>query len=717
MNAIHLVTITLCTLGAALPLRADDAPSFDTNPPSDFRSPEAQLETFVLQPGYRLELVASEPAIEEPVTLAWDGNGRMYVAQMRTYMQDVDGTAQNEPSSCVTMLTDTTGDGKLDTSTVFADNLVLPRLLLPLDDRILIGETYNDALYSYRDTDDDGVSDEKTLVYKGGAIKARGNLEHQDSGLIWNLDNWIYLSQHWKRLRMTRGAMEEGRTQKDFAQWGLTQDDTGRMYYSSAGMEQPAYGFQIPRAYGKMRIKDGLVGDFMTPWPIMATPDVQGGPGRLRPDKALNHFSGSCGQSIFRGDNLPADLYGDLIICEPVGRIIRRAKVNNVNGKRILSHPYEAEKKEFIASRDRNFRPIQSATGPDGCLYIVDMYRGIIQESAWVAKGSFLRDRILEAGLDKNIGRGRIWRVVSDSTTKLSKQPRMLDESTAQLVAHLSHANGWWRDTAQKLIILRRDASVAPALKALARKGQNPLGRMHALWTLEGMDIVDRDLLVEKLKDSDPRVRIAALRISEILLQRGDNALLANVAALVTDPDPSVIAQVVLTAGFSQSRDEATALLEKAKASKVAPDLLAGYIHNSTSRLRGVPETKLSRGAAIYQSLCFSCHAMDGKGINAGGGKLAPALDGSALVNGDTSALIKIVLRGLTGPINGETYLGQIMVPMAQESDTWIADVLTEVRRSWSNTSDAITPADVAAVRAATADVKNPYTMETLLAK
>ena len=105
--------------------------------------------------------------------------------------------------------------------------------------------------------------------------------------------------------------MEEGKTQKDFAQCGLTQDDTGRMFYSSAGMEQPAYGFQIPRAYGKMRLKGGLTGDFMTPWPIMATPDVQGGPGRLRPDKAFNHFSGSCGQSIFRGDNLPArQFYG-----------------------------------------------------------------------------------------------------------------------------------------------------------------------------------------------------------------------------------------------------------------------------------------------------------------------------------------------------------------------------------------------------------------------
>ncbi|MDA1007177.1 MAG: HEAT repeat domain-containing protein [Verrucomicrobia bacterium] len=702
-------------LGTTLGAHAEAPPAIDPTPPSsEPRSPEDQLKTFVLPPGYHLELVASEPMIKEPVTLSWDGNGRMFVAEMRTYMQDVDGTKENDPTSCVTMLTDTDGDGRMDKASVFADNLVLPRLLLPLDDRVLIAETYKDEIHSYRDTTGDGVADEKTLVYKGPAIKGNGNLEHQDSGLLWNLDNWIYTSMSWQRLRMTRGVMESGPAEKDFAQWGLTQDDTGRMFYSCAGMEQPAFGFQMVRAYGKLRLKDDLAGEFMVPWPVIATPDVQGGPGRLRPDKVLNHFTASCGQSIFRGDNLPGDLSGDLLICEPVGRIIRRAKVDNQSGKIILTNAYEAEKKEFIASRDRNFRPVHTATGPDGCLYIVDMYRGIIQEGNWVRKGSFLRDRVLEAGLDKNIGRGRIWRLVSDQT-KPSTPPRMLGETTAQLIAHLSHPNGWWRDTAQKLIVLRRDPSVVPALKELARTGKAPLGRMHALWTLEGMDVVDRDLLVEKLKDADPRVRMAAVRISEVLLERGDDALLAEFGPLVSDPDPNVIAQVVLSAGFSRTPGPATALLEKAKASNVAPDVLSAYVKNATSRLGGVKEAQLSKGAAIYQSLCFSCHGMDGKGVDAGAGKLAPPLAGSKFANGDKSNMIKIVLRGLTGPIDGKTYLGQIMVPMAQESDEWIADVLTEARSAWGNTGDAVTPSDLAKVRAATSGVTEPYTMETLL--
>lgn len=687
-----------------------------------YGSPDDELKTFQLPAGYHLELVASEPVIREPVTLAWDGNGRMLVAQMRTYMQDADGRNEQDPTSCVTMLVDSDGDGKMDKATVFADKLVLPRLILPLDGQVLITETNTDQLMSYRDTKRDGVANEKQLVYQGPAIRKGGNLEHQEGGLIWNIDNWIYTSRGTHRVRLTRGSPESEPNEHDFGQWGLTQDDVGRMYYSDAGGEQPAFGFQMITAYGKLRLGGELLGNFTEPWPIAPTPDVQGGLGRLRPNKTLNHFTASCGQSIYRGDKLPKDLSGDLLICEPVGRLIRRAKVGNTNGKVVLINAYDAEKKEFIASSDPNFRPVHTATGPDGYLYIVDMYRGIIQEGAWVGKGSYLRERVLEKGLEKNIGRGRIWRLVSDDSkptkpTKLTKStlPHMLDETSAQVVEHLSHPNGWWRDTAQKILVLRRDVSVVPALKKMAQSDKDALGRMHALWTLEGMDVVERKLVIEKYADPDARVRMAAVRISERLLRQGDDALLANLESLIADPDPNVVAQVVLSVSYSQNKALAAELITKAKNTKVAQDVYAAYSKNSLARLDGVKEVKLTKGAAIYQSLCFSCHGQDGKGIDTGAGKIAPALAGAAVSNGNKTTMIKIVLRGLTGPLDGKTYVGQIMLPMAQESDEWVADVVTHVRRTWGNTGDAVTPADVAKVRAATASVKVPYTEKTLL--
>jgi glucose/arabinose dehydrogenase len=167
-------------------------------------------------------------------------------------------------------------------------------------------------------------------------------------------------------------------------------------------------------------VKDHYDDEFQEPWSIIATPDVQGGLKRLRPNSRLNHFTSSSGQSIYRGDALPADLIGDYIVCEPVGRIIRRAKVIDTEGKMSVKNAYF--QKEFIASADMNFRPINTATGPDGCLYIVDMYHGIIQESNWTKEGSYLRTQILRKGLEKNVDRGRIYQVVADKIKPKTKK-------------------------------------------------------------------------------------------------------------------------------------------------------------------------------------------------------------------------------------------------------------------------------------------------------
>ena len=498
-------------------------------------SPEDALAKFRLPEGYYLEIVATEPMIEEPVTCAFDGNGRLYVAEMRTYMQDIDGRDQFRPISRVLRLEDTNGDGKMDRSSVFVDGLVLPRMILPLDDRVVIRETNTLDLYVYRDTDGDGVADEKKLWHEGGG--RGGNLEHQPSGLVWNIDNWLYTTYSNHRYRFSHGRVIREPLPAGSGQWGIAKDDVGKLYYSTAGGEQPAMDFQQPIIYGRIRMPGELARGFKEVFPLDDIPDTQGGRGRLRSDNTLNHFTGCGGQGVFRGDRLPADIRGDLIIPEAVGRLIRRAKIENHAGKTVLRNAYD--RKELIATPDPNFRPLCATTGPDGCLYIVDMYRGIIQEGNWVRPGSYLRGVVAAYGLDKNIGKGRIYRLRHKDFER-GPQPKMLEDSSEKLVEHLSHPNGWWRDTAQKLLVVRDDAKIAPLLVKTAREAKSPLARLHALWTLEGLDAIELDLLAGSCKDPDARVRAAAVRISERFLPESGAKVLPAYERLLDDPDPNV---------------------------------------------------------------------------------------------------------------------------------------------------------------------------------
>ena len=250
------------------------------------------------------------------------------------------------------------------------------------------------------------------------------------------------------------------------------------------------------------------------------------------------------------------------------GRLIRRAKVTNEDGKLVLTNAYDQE--EFIRSTDPNFRPVWTATGPDGCLYICDMYHGIIQESNWTKEGSFLRPQIQKYGLDKNINGGRIWRLVHDGSKRREK-PHMLDEKPSELVKHLSDRNGWWRDTAQRLLILRGDKSVVPTLKALTASSENPLARLHALWTLEGLDSADKDFLITKLKDSDGRVREAAIRIAEPLIASNNPEMMEALKPLASDPSPQVVVQYCLSVQHARNPNAAAAVTEAVTASKAHP--------------------------------------------------------------------------------------------------------------------------------------------------
>src|SRR5688500_15663714 len=221
---------------------ANAGADFSPKPPILPLTPEEQQARFILPPGYRLELVLSEPDIVNPTAIAFDGNGRLYVNEMRSYMFDADGSRSFEPVSRISVHESTRGDGRFDKHGVFIDNLVLPRFVLPLDKgSLLTMETNADDIFKYTDADGDGVAEKKELFFSGAG--RRGNLEHQQSGFIWAMDNWIYSTYNAFRIRWTPGGVVKEPTAPNNGQWGLTQDDYGKPWFVDAGGERGPLNF------------------------------------------------------------------------------------------------------------------------------------------------------------------------------------------------------------------------------------------------------------------------------------------------------------------------------------------------------------------------------------------------------------------------------------------------------------------------------------------
>jgi mono/diheme cytochrome c family protein len=703
-------------------------------------SPKDEQARFILPPGYRLELVMSEPQIISPGAISFDGNGRMFVAELRSYMLDADATDEKLPTSRISMHESTKGDGVYDRHTVFVDKVSTPRFITPLDgNAILTMETDTDEIYKYTDTDNDGVADKKELFYKG-AGRIGQNLEHQPSGFIWGMDNWIYSTYNAFRLRWTpKGEVLKETTAPNGGQWGLTQDDYGKVWFVDAGGERGPINFQTPIQYGAFNVDDQFDEDWRVVYPAYmgGHADTQGGMGRVRmPLGVLNHFTATCGQDIYRGHTLPDDMRGDLLFAEPVGRLIRRAKVTVSQGITRLDNAYSGA--EFITSTDPLFRPVNMVTAPDGSIYISDMYHGIIQESNWTRKGTYLRKKIEQYGFDKVINHGRIWRLVHDSKKPDFTKPNMQAATPAQLVGYLSHPNGWWRDSAQRILVLRQDASVAPALTELAKTGSSLVGRFHALWALEGLGKLDAALLRELLKDASPQMRVQAIRASESLVKAGDKTFDADVRERVKDGDASVVIQALLTLNL-QSRAkngtddaariaEMTKVIEGAQAASKAKGVkeIGDQLIRPTAFTGGgggfrlmAPEqlATLKKGEGIYTELCYSCHGSDGMGEPLAGAPagttMAPPLAGSSRVTAHKDYVIRTVLHGLTGPVDGSTY-SNVMIPMNGNDDEWIASIASFVRNNFGNQASFVSAADVARVRAKTTSRTEFWTVDEL---
>lgn len=485
--------------------------------PSPARTPAQELATFQVEPGMKVQLVASEPMVQDPVIINFDEDGRLWVVEMRGFMTTIDGEEETERVGRLSVLEDKNGDGKMDVSTVFLDKLVMPRAMALVPGGVLIAE--NGALWFAKDADGNLKADSKILI--DSTYSRNGLPEHTDNGLWRGMDNWYYNAK--SRLRYRLEERKWLRDSTEFrGQWGISHDDEGRLHYNynwsqlHADLIPPNYLSKNKNHTPTSGIDHGLTIDRRV-YPIRPNPAVNRGyiPGTLDSTGRLLEFTAACSPLVYRGTVFPKGYQGNVFVCEPSGNLIKR---NVVEKKGFLVSAYDPHPgKEFLASTDERFRPVHLTTGPDGAIYVADMYRGLIQHGAYVTP--YLREQTISRKLTQPVHRGRIWRVVPDNWTP--SKPKKLSKATAEeLVANLSHPDGWQRDIAQRLLVERSDKKMIASLEELALNGQNNLGRFHALWTLQGLKWVNTDLLFKLLFDKNALVGSTALRLLEPIAQK-----------------------------------------------------------------------------------------------------------------------------------------------------------------------------------------------------
>ncbi|MCB9913932.1 MAG: dehydrogenase [Planctomycetes bacterium] len=529
-------------------------------PPAPALSVDEARAAFVLPPELEITCIASEPLVEDPVDVAFDGDGRLWVVEMRAYMPDVDGTGETAPTGRIAVLRDEDGDGVMDARTEFVGDLVLPRAVMPYRDGALV--IAPPELRFYRDTDGDGVADVHEVIERGlGGIDSP---EHAINAPRWSHDNWIQLSNHRLRYREGADGWERQRTNGG-GQWGLSFDELGRAFFdtNSDALRGDAYSSH----YAVQNPSFGTAGGVnlrvmrdQTTWPARINPGVNRGyrPETLRDDFTLRSFTGACGPLVYLGDALPAEYRGDAFVAEPCGNLVKRLRLFE-RGPWGLDAENAYAGREFLASTDERFRPVNLVDGPDGALYVVDLYRGLIQHRLFVT--SWLRAQVLARGLEQPLHMGRIWRIAARDAQRRAPAP-MSAMSWTELVGELGSANGFRRITAQRLVVEegRGDADATAVCRQAALESAAPLGRAHALYALAGLGRLTDEVVLAGLAHADRRVRLAALRCAEEALSLGSDAVRAKVVELAHDGDRLLAHQALLSLGAAHAPSADAAL-------------------------------------------------------------------------------------------------------------------------------------------------------------
>ena len=551
--AIFWTTVFGAQVGDRAAIDTAPPPAHWTIPAAPVRTPEASMRMMDLQPGFRIELVASEPLVQDPIAFAFDEWNRMWVLEWPSYNWPLRSllpglAAEPTPPSRLVVLRDTNDDGRMDTRTVFAQ-MDWPRGIQLLQGGVLVFAL--PEIVVLRDTDGDDKADVREIVQAGLPIPVNPHLA--PSSPSWTLDNWTYGLQVDQRLQRAGSTTITARAGRLAGQWGMSHDDYGRLFFSynqdhiRGSLVPTVYATRNPH-YTALAGVDERIGVDNDVWPHAITPGVNRR-AQLRDDGRLAVFTANAAPTVYRGDQFPAEYRGNVFVGESAGRLIRRSVLTERDG--IISGRNAYTEREFLFSHDERFRPVFSATGPDGALYVADMYRGIIEGHIFLT--TFLRYQIVDRRLHEPFhGLGRIYRIVHEGQP-LQMPPAIAPGNVAAWVPVLAHPNGHWRDMAQRILVAARSKTVVPPVRALALSHEDARVRLHALWTLEGLGAADDDLVRARLSDTSPHLRIAALRLAE--RQLSIRALRRAVLSLTDDADVAVRRQALYTLGASSGSD------------------------------------------------------------------------------------------------------------------------------------------------------------------
>ena len=716
-------------------------------PPSPYLGLKDALKSFELASGYVIEPVAFGSDVDLVVALSFDANGRAWTCEMRSYMPNIDGTGEMNPNGRIRVLEDTDADGKIDKATTFLDGLVLPRAVAVTSDGCLY--TSGDSLYFIKRK---GLQAEGKPVIIDKDYAKGGNPEHKANGLIYGHDNWYYSAKSNKRYRRINGEWASQSTHSR-GQWGISKDNAGRLYHNNNSTLLMGDQFRpqffrgnpdyTPRANMASRLGNNQVN------PIHITPGVNRAYMKQTLDKEgkLANATAACGPHIYRGDNFPKEMQEMGFVCEPGGDLVKAVKIKRDTwGQPNGSHPYG--EKEFLASTDEWFLPCNLYTGPDGTLWMVDMYFGLLQHKVFMT--SYLRKQYLSRGLDKpKASTGRIYRI-RYAKNATSPTPQMEGLSASELVPFLNLPNGLHRDTAQRLIVESADLSVIDDLVKLSMNHSKPLGQIHALWTLDGLNDVPVQALCKALESNQSDIVSTAL---DIIATRRLTAQSIREAVVKLPPKNTTLHSQVRALATIGKADKAIHLINAHKRTKLLREAFVSGLGTSASDYRknhghqindaalkkllveaskerpsskSTPGSHLKksdlasfkRGENIYttKAACFACHGGDGNGVD----NLGPPLNQSEWVTGDIDRLTKILLHGMTGPIKvgDKTYSPPLAMPglgaNSSITDKDLADVMTYIRNQWKNKADPASENEVKQIRANTKKQMTPYSAKDL---